>query len=39
MNMDGNWEIECPECGAVMEGVRKVANYCSNCGQVLKWDD
>lgn len=39
MSMDGNWVIECPECGIVMEGMRRTANYCSNCGQVLRWSD
>lgn len=36
---DGYWVIKCPECETVMEGKRKMANYCCKCGQRIIWGD
>jgi len=35
----GNWTIICPDCNTSIESPRKMAKYCPNCGQALKWSD
>lgn len=31
---------DCPICGKTVRGISKpFGNYCSNCGQALKWGD
>ena len=34
----GNWIIICPDCDTSIESPRKMAKYCPNCGQALKFD-
>lgn len=34
----GNWVQTCGVCGFTVEGFRRPASYCANCGSTLKGD-